>query len=389
MRKILRVEAETTVEEIQRFAGATSVELVAGGTVAIVEIPDDAVGGVAKQVADPSSPILSSEDDPEVSCEAAGDYERGVVELESWSHGYRSGWQDAQRSAVDVVTAESYSDTDEATWGLTAIGRRGEDVELGQGIRVCVLDTGLAREHSAFAGREIVGRNFTTDDPDDWEDRFGHGSHCAGTVCGRHKLGTRRFSVAPLAELMVGKVLADNGRGRMSDVMRGISWAVEQGASVVSMSLGGNGRYAYLDTLGRWATERGVLLVAAAGNDGKQKFVHAPANSAWIMAVGALNRSLRSSVYSSAAGPDPESAVDVSAPGSGVWSAWWKGGFTTLSGTSMAAPHCAGAAACWLRKLGLKGQPHGAAMTWMQVLANARSLPERASWVGSGIVQVP
>jgi subtilisin family serine protease len=175
----------------------------------------------------------------------------------------------------------------------------------------------------------------------------------------------------------------------MSDVLRAIEWGLAEGVNVINMSLGSGGYYRYMDEAGRWALERGCLLVASAGNEGKDSIVGAPANAKWVMAVGGLDKSLRSARSSSPSGPTPQSAVDISAPGSMVWSAWKSGKYGVMAGTSVAAPHVAGAAALWTEVLADAAPVLRAALVWQQLLARARRLEEPATWVGAGCVQAP
>ncbi len=121
-----------------------------------------------------------------------------------------------------------------STWGVTAVGADSSS-RTGAGVVPCVLDTGIDATHPAFAGVELVEEDFSGSGDGD---RQGHGTHCAGTVFGRDVDGTR-IGVAPgVTKALIGKVLDDDGSGDSDMIFRGIQWAVQQGAQVISMSLG-------------------------------------------------------------------------------------------------------------------------------------------------------
>ena len=129
------------------------------------------------------------------------------------------------------------------TWGIKKLKADTSPFD-GSGIKVAVLDTGIFPDHHAFQGLNIIGRNFiptsstdSTIDPSNFRDEHGHGTHCAGTIAGRDVLGIR-IGVAPGIEtLIVGKVLGPQG-GSSAALLDAITWAISQGALIVSMSLG-------------------------------------------------------------------------------------------------------------------------------------------------------
>jgi subtilisin family serine protease len=253
-----------------------------------------------------------------------------------------------------------------------------------------VLDTGIDPAHPAFAGVELECRNFTDAGPDD-ED--GHGTHCAGTIFGRPVNGTRIGVATGVKKALIGKVLGGNGGG--SDViMQAIQWAVNGGATVVSMSLGIDFP-GYVSAL----TRRGVptdlatsmalegyranvllfeklaslikaqgafmqasLLIAAAGNESRRSenpdyevSVSPPAVADGIVSVAALGQGSNGFTIA----PFSNIGARVSGPGVGIVSAEPGGGLTSMSGTSMATPHVAGVAALWAEKLKKSGQLNG------------------------------
>jgi subtilisin len=293
-----------------------------------------------------------------------------------------------------MYALDSFQDSATATWGLQAVGAD-RSVFTGKGVKLCVLDTGIDLTHPDFQGRQIVTRSFVPNEG--VEDGNSHGTHCAGTAAGgRSARGTPRYGVAPDADLMVGKVLGNNGAGRERDILTAILWAIEQGAAVISMSLGravqlGEGPSADYERVGSLALSRGSLIVAAAGNEsaragGRIAPVGAPANSPSIMAVAALDPNLGIADFSSG-GVNPEGGqVDIAAPGVGILSSVpGPERYKALRGTSMACPHVAGLAALWAESdAGLRGRA-----LWNRLSADARDVSLPARDAGAGLAQAP
>lgn len=286
------------------------------------------------------------------------------------------------------------------TWGRQ-ITRAITGKATGRGVRVAVLDTGLARAIPDTLGASITAESFVPGEQD-VEDTHGHGTHCAGTVCGPAvPAALPCFGVAPDVDLYVGKVLsAATGEGDEGWILDGLDWAIRNRCDIVSMSLGawvprGWAYDAAFEALAKRALEGGVLIVAAAGNDSARpnrlEPVNHPANCPSVMAVAALTLAspgaspvLTPSEFSNA-GLDPNSEVNVAAPGDNVLSSWPHPPFTRrLRGTSMATPHVAGIAALWAEASGVRGRA-----LWDLLLANAIPLPQPAADVGRGLVAGP
>ncbi|MFF9457997.1 S8 family serine peptidase [Streptomyces flaveolus] len=225
----------------------------------------------------------------------------------------------------------------------------------GKGTKVAVLDTGADAEHPDLEGRITASKNFT--DSETTDDRQGHGTHTLSTVGGTGAASDgKKKGVAPGADLLVGKVLNDSGSGDSSWIIAGMQWAVDQQADVVSMSLGSQTPTDCTDPMSLAAEELGkskdTLFVIAAGNSGPTpNTVSSPGCAPSVLTVGAVDRD-DSTAWFSSRGPaigahtlKPEIAapgVDISAAaagGRGVYA------YQSMSGTSMAAPHVAGAAA--------------------------------------------
>ncbi|SCL26770.1 Serine protease, subtilisin family [Micromonospora pallida] len=226
----------------------------------------------------------------------------------------------------------------------------------GTGVTVAVLDTGVDTNHPDLRGRVSVARNFT--DSADAVDRHGHGTHVAATI-GGSGAGNGAKGVAPGADLIVGKVLGDSGSGTYSSIIDGMEWAAESGADVVNMSLGtsqpDNGNGPLSSALNQLADRHGTLFVVAAGNSGPNT-IGEPASAARALTVGAVSKSGALAGFSSTGPRVGDFAVkpELTAPGVDILAARANGTtmgtpsgehYTLASGTSMATPHVAGAAA--------------------------------------------
>ncbi len=228
-------------------------------------------------------------------------------------------------------------------WG---VGRIHADLvwpggNTGAGVDVAVIDTGIEARHPDLA--VVDGINYAgppakegSTDPADWNDGYGHGTHCAGIVAALNN-GIGVVGVAPGARLHAIKVLDDTGLGYTSDVIQGLEWCVTNHVQVASLSLGGGGSTSLQQACDK-AFAAGVLIVAAAGNSGGP--VSFPAAYPSVVAVSATD-SKDQLAYFSNFGPE----IALGAPGVDIYSTYKGGSYTTLSGTSMACPHVSGTAA--------------------------------------------
>jgi len=310
--------------------------------------------------------------------------------------------------------------SDHPLWNIGAVGVT-SSMYSGKGIKIAILDTGIDKAHSAFAGMRIIEKDFTGEGNGDTN---GHGTHCAGVAFGREVEGHRIGIATGVEEALIGKVLGDNG-GSTDILVDAIHWAVKNGAHIISMSLGIDfpGYVAKLEKDGMQTeaavshalegyrknillferlanlirtqasnkSTQPVLILGAAGNESSRPdykiAVSPPAISDGIVSVGALGANGASYYVAEFS----NTGTTLSAPGVDILSAEIGGGLVSMDGTSMATPHVAGIAALWAEKLITKRQ-----FNLNNLLAHltascddsklSKELPED---FGAGIVQAP
>lgn len=251
-----------------------------------------------------------------------------------------------ERIDPDLVATATTSVEVAPSWGLDRVDQRGLPLNSeytyaasGAGVNVYILDSGIRTTHVDFGGR-ASGVFTTIDDGNGTNDCAGHGTHVAGTV------GGARYGVAKAVTLYAVRVLDCTGWGTWSGVIAGLDWVARNHISpaVVNMSLGGEFVQAANDAVANTIAS-GVTVVVSAGNGTTDACTYSPASVPEALTVGAANWNDYQSAFSNY-GP----CLDLYAPGEGITSAWFKGDTATamLSGTSMAAPHVAGAAALYL-----------------------------------------
>ncbi|MEV4120866.1 S8 family serine peptidase [Micromonospora sp. NPDC049645] len=276
----------------------------------------------------------------------------GVTSAPSFAAGVDKVWLDGKaRAALADTTAQIGAP---AAWAAGG---------TGSGVRVAVLDSGVDTTHPDLADRVVASRSFIPGQ--DVIDRNGHGTHTASTVAGTGAAsGGRERGVAPDADLVVGKVLDENGSGSISGIIAGMEWAARaEHAKVINMSLGVSAWHTQDDPLSQavnqLTAETGALFVVAAGNSGPDPYtLGAPGTADAALTIGAVDTSDHLADFSSV-GPrmnDEALKPDMTAPGVDVLAArsqhipWGEGFYYVDSGTSMAAPHVAGAAALLVQK---------------------------------------
>lgn len=235
----------------------------------------------------------------------------------------------------------------EINWGMSGMGvdmlRR---VTRGEGIKIGVIDTGVDRTHSLLTNVKDA-RDFTGS-PRGAHDVHGHGTHVTGTIGATDP----RIGVAPAAELYHGKGLGDSGSGG-SSIIRAQDWLAEQGCSIISASLGGGGRWPEWEASAKRLAEAGVWLIYAGGNSGPNTpDTDWPGRSEYAINVAPLNMNLTPASFGSAG-----NKLDTSGPGVDIWSTRTGGGFTRMSGSSMATPFVAGVLGLYRSVLIRRGLP--------------------------------
>ncbi|MFI0423615.1 S8 family peptidase [Spongiactinospora sp. 9N601] len=224
----------------------------------------------------------------------------------------------------------------------------------GKGVTVAVLDTGYDPSHPDLQGVVAHAKSFSTDEPE-VNDRVGHGTHVASTIAGTGAASGGKYrGVAPDAKLAVGKVLSEFG-GFESEIAAGMEWAAnEVKAKVVNMSLGGTDSRTpdpLEEAVNVLSEQTGTLFVIAAGNDGPgEGSVGSPGSADAALTVGAVDKQDQLAEFSSRGPRIGDGAIkpEITAPGVDITAAvpsTPEGSYGAISGTSMATPHVAGAAA--------------------------------------------
>jgi len=231
-------------------------------------------------------------------------------------------------------------------WGVDRIDAElAWNTSVASGVKVAILDTGIDLDHPDLIANIKGGYN-AIKPRRSADDDNGHGTHVAGIVAAADN-GKGTVGAAPAASLYAVKVLDRYGSGWTSDIIEGIQWCIDNNIRVINMSFGYHPKYGANETLHsviKAAHDKGIIMIAAAGNNGPElNSVNYPARFEEVIAVSATDRYDKFAYWSSS-GPE----VDLAAPGSEIYSTYKGAKYTTMSGTSMAAPHVAGTVALTL-----------------------------------------
>jgi subtilisin family serine protease len=242
---------------------------------------------------------------------------------------------------ADTVVTITGTQANPPSWGLDRIDQRNLPLnqsyaypDVSQKVTAYVIDTGVLISHTTFGTRATWGTNTVDTNNTDCN---GHGTHVAGTI------GGTQYGVAKTVDIVAVKVLNCSGSGTNAGVIAGVDWVTRNAAgkyAVANMSLGGGAATA-LDTAVTNSISSGVTYAIAAGNsNGANACNYSPARVGTAITVGSTTSTDARSSFSNVG-----TCVDIFAPGSSITSSWSNGATNTISGTSMAAPHVAGAAA--------------------------------------------
>lgn len=236
-------------------------------------------------------------------------------------------------------------------WPITTFGvKKYWQESMGEGIKIAVLDTGCDYNHEDIKSNIIDGWN-TIANNDECMDDNGHGTHVAGTIAASNNtLGV--VGVAPKAKIMPIKVLAGDGQGSNLDVARGIIWAVDHDADIITMSLGSPYPSKPLEDAILYAKQNRVIILCAAGNSGNNHDIMYPAKYTDTISIGAIDKNLNVCAFSCTG-----DSLDFVAPGEDIPSCVNNGQYAIMSGTSMANPYAVGCLAILMSYRNKIGQP--------------------------------
>jgi subtilisin family serine protease len=227
-----------------------------------------------------------------------------------------------------------------AGWNITAFDLPGAwSKSKGEGVKIAVIDTGVDLDHPDLVRNLLPGMNFIDASSQPWDDNH-HGTHVAGIIVAENnEIGM--VGVAPSSKVIPIKVLDRGGNGSLTNVAKGIRWAVDEGkADLICMSLGSPNPVQEVRKAVQYAESKGVVCFVAAGNSGMTKNIFYPAEYPETIAIGSIDENLSRSRFSNTG-----HNLDFMAPGNRIFSTVPDNWYAVLSGTSMAAPFATGVAA--------------------------------------------
>lgn len=235
-------------------------------------------------------------------------------------------------------TPNDPSQSSQWAWGVIQ-AYTGWDITQGSSsVVIAVVDTGIQSTHPDLDAKMVAGYDYIDNDSTP-TDGNGHGTHVAGTSAAETNNSTGGAGTCPNCKLMPVRVLGNDGSGTLAGVANGITYAADNGAKVINLSLGGGGSTALQNAVD-YAWGRGVFLACAAGNSNTSSTTSSyPAAYTNCFAIASTTSSDARSSFSNYG-----SWVEVAAPGSSIYSTWINSGYNTINGTSMATPHVAGLA---------------------------------------------
>lgn len=232
-------------------------------------------------------------------------------------------------------------------WSITAFDLpKTWEATQGEGVKVAVLDTGIDLNHPDLKENILPGINIINPKKSPQDDGK-HGTHCAGIICASNN-NEGMVGVAPKAKVIPVKVLDSQGNGDLLVVAKGIRWAVDNGADIITMSLGAPFPLQNIRKAIQYAESKGIVTFVAAGNMGISKEILYPANYPETISIGSIDENFQRSDFSNTG-----ENLDFLAPGGKIFSTIPPSWYGIMSGTSMACPFVSGLAALclsWQRK---------------------------------------
>jgi len=319
---------------------ARSVALLGALAVSFIGLPADASEGTDFDIDDTWALVQSPD---------------GAVDIVRGEEAIEAAWDDASnRSADEVLTLETQDapvaamGTNDALrgqqWALDATSFEAAwSTTTGGAVIVAVVDTGVRGDHQDLAPIMLSGYDFVDDGANGHSDPNGHGTHVAGIIAAQANNGVGIAGGAPGVRILPVRVLDANGTGFSSDVAAGIVWAADNGARVINVSLGSTSPSTGTQIAIQYALSKGALVLAAAGNGAQSGNAPLyPGAFPEAVAVGSVDSNLSRSAFS-----NHGSYLDLAAPGGNIISTWSSSAtaYAGASGTSMATPYAAAAAA--------------------------------------------
>ncbi len=293
--------------------------------------------------------------------------------------------------------------TDQISWGIKSVYNSSEITKTsgGKGVKVAVIDTGAMVSHPDLKSRIAKCQDFTNLRypvvNGKCEDKNGHGTHVAGIIVADGGIdGLGIYGMAPAAVLYALKACSPNGTCYADDVAAAIKNATDDEVNIINLSLGSDRPSSLIDEAVDYAVSNGVLVVAAAGNDGPYpESIDYPAAKSSVVAVGAFDANFKITDWSSRGINSQtipliveEKDIELAAPGVGIESTWNNGGYAVLSGTSMASPFVAGLAAKLWPNFALEASPAQAVREFLHKSALDIDKPGEDDASGFGFARV-
>ena len=255
------------------------------------------------------------------------------------------------------------------------LGANGDRRSSGEGIKVAILDTGIDPKHPALEG--IVLSELSLLGEGRSHESKGHGTGIASIIAGQSE---EFLGLAPASEILSFQVLDENGAGDSFTIAKGIISAVDQGADIINLSLGGATASTVMQKAIQYAKAKDVLMIAAVGNEGGQG-VAFPARHQDIVAVSSVDKNSRVSTFANF-GPE----VDISAPGVGIYTAWEGNEFVSFSGTSIATAFVTAALSSELSQSSFLSKDQ--AVKALYDNADETEKPGKDVWAGRGVLNI-